>query len=247
MFSFTNKKVLITGATGGIGESITRCFLQSGAIVCAVGSSDERLAQLKEKLSDCDTSRMYSIPCNLKNLDDVQKLPQLANEAMEGLDVLVCNAGITRDNLAIRMRNEDWQEVIDVNLTANFVLNRESCKIMMKKKYGRIINIASVIGLIGNAGQANYAASKGGLIAMSKSFSKEFAARNITVNVVAPGFIDTAMTDVLPESIKEQIKSEIPMGKTGKPEEIASSVLFLASDEASYITGAVLNVNGGMC
>ena len=248
MFSLLGKKALVTGASGGIGSKIVEHFLEAGASVCIVGSNEEKLIIFKKLLQEKSyQGNIEHMICDLKDILSVEKLCTEAHKTLNGLDILVCNAGITKDALSIRMKNEDWQEVINVNLTANFILNREACKLMVKQKYGRIVNIASVVGITGNAGQANYSASKGGLISMSKSIAQEFAPRGITVNVVAPGFIETAMTEILPDSIKEQIKTRIPMGKQGESEDIASAVLFLASEEAKYITGCVLNVNGGMC
>ena len=242
MFKLDNKKFLITGASGGIGQAIVKSMHKAGATLCISGTKEEVLEEIAKEYKE----NIHVLSCNLSNAEEVNQLVSKANEKMGGFDGLVCNAGITHDNLTMRMTDEMWQEVIDINLTSTFKLNREASKILIKNKCGRIINISSVIGLTGNAGQANYAASKAGIIAMSKSLAKEVANRNITVNCVAPGFINTKMTEVLSNEQKEKILENIPSKRMGTPEEVAAGVLFLASDEAKYITGHVLNINGGL-
>jgi 3-oxoacyl-[acyl-carrier protein] reductase len=242
MFDLTGKTALVTGATGGIGASIARALHAAGATVALSGTRAPLLESLAAELG----SRAHVIPCNLSNPEDVEKLVPAAEAAMGSLDILVNNAGITRDGLAMRMKDEDWASVIDVNLTAAFRLSRAAIKGMMKRRTGRIIGITSVVGVTGNAGQANYAASKAGMIGMSKALAKEVASRGITVNCVAPGFIETPMTDELNEKQKEAILASVPAGKLGTPEDIAAAVLYLASAESAYLTGQTLHVNGGM-
>ena len=243
MLDFTGKKVLVTGATGGIGSKTSELFSKMGAIVGLCGRKiDNRMENLASSLPN----KTYTFACDLANLDDVEKLFEKADTEMDGVDILVCNAGITKDSLAMRMSRDDFETVINVNLKATFLLNREAIKKMLKRRYGRIINIASVVGVMGNPGQANYVASKAGLIGMTKTMAAEVATRGITVNCVAPGFIATPMTDVLTDEQKNKILSSIPMGKMGDPEDIANAILFLSSKEASYITGQTLHVNGGM-
>ena len=242
MFDLTGKTALVTGATGGLGASIARVLHASGATVALSGTRAALLESLAAELG----SRAHVIACNLSNPEDVEKLVPAAEGAMGSLDILVNNAGITRDGLAMRMKDEDWASVIDVNLTASFRLSRAAIKGMMKRRSGRIIGITSVVGVTGNAGQANYAASKAGMIGMSKALAKEVASRGITVNCVAPGFIETPMTDELNEKQKEAILASVPAGKLGTPEDIAAAVLYLASTEAAYVTGQTLHVNGGM-
>lgn len=242
MLDFTNQKVLITGATGGIGQKTAELFAKQGAIVGLCGRNEEKLNNISKTIN----GQTFEFVCDLSTEEEVEKIFETADTTMNGIDILVCNAGITKDMLAIRMSTENFQNVIDVNLKSSFILNREAIKKMMKRKYGRIINISSVVGVMGNAGQANYVASKAGLIGMSKTLAMETATRGITVNCVAPGFIETPMTDVLNEEQKNRILNNICMGKMGKPEDIANAILFLASKEASYITGQTLHVNGGM-
>lgn len=242
MLNFEGQKVLITGATGGIGQKTAELFAKQGAIVGLCGRNKEKL----DKIASNIDSKTYSFVCNLGNLEEVEKLFETADTEMGGIDVLVCNAGITKDMLAIRMSTADYEEVINVNLKASFILNREAIKKMMKRRYGRIVNISSVVGVMGNAGQANYVSSKAGLIGMSKTLAMESATRGITVNCVAPGFIETPMTDVLTEEQKNRILSGICMGKMGEAEDIANGIVFLASKEAKYITGQTLHINGGM-
>lgn len=242
MFNLSGKKVLITGATGGIGASIAKVFSSSGATVGLSGTKEEKLKELATTLS----GPTHSFPCNLSDIAQVEGLIELAEQTMGQVDILVCNAGITKDNLVMRMKNEDWDEVLNVNLKSTFILNREAIKKMLRRKNGRIINIASVVGFTGNPGQVNYVASKAGMVGMSKSFAKEVASRNITVNCVAPGFITSPMTETLTDAQKQGILSSIPSGKMGSADDIAYGVAFLASDEASYITGQTLHINGGM-
>jgi 3-oxoacyl-[acyl-carrier protein] reductase len=242
MFDLTGKSALVTGASGGIGADIARVLHAAGATVGLSGTRVEPLEALAVELG----SRAHVLPCNLSNAEDVEGLVKRATEAMGAVDILVNNAGITRDGLAMRMSDDDWQSVIDVNLTAAFRLCRAAIRGMMKARWGRIINISSVVGRAGNAGQANYAASKGGLVALSKSLAEEVASRGITVNCVAPGFIETAMTEKLNEAQRATILASVPAGRMGTPQEIAAAVLYLASQEAAYVTGATLHVNGGM-
>ena len=242
MLDFTGQKVLITGATGGIGSKTAELFSKQGAIVGLCGRNKDKLNNLSSKLPN----KSFIFPCDLSNIEEVEKLFETADAEMGGIDVLVCNAGITKDTLTMRMSNDDFENVINVNLKATFILNREAIKKMMKRRYGRIVNISSVVGVAGNPGQANYVASKAGMIGMSKSIAMEVATRGITVNCIAPGFIETPMTDVLTEDQKNRILSGIPMGRMGEPEDIANSIIFIASKEASYITGQTIHVNGGM-
>lgn len=242
MFDLTGKSALVTGASGGIGADIARTLHAAGATVGVSGTRVEPLEALAAELG----GRVHVLPCNLSDPEEVEGLVKRAAEAMGSVDILVNNAGITRDGLAMRMSDDDWQSVIDVNLTAAFRLCRAAIRGMMKARWGRIVNISSVVGRAGNAGQANYAASKGGLVAMSKSLAEEVASRGITVNCVAPGFIETAMTDKLNEAQRATILASVPAGRMGTPQEIAAAVLYLASQEAAYVTGATLHVNGGM-
>ena len=242
MFDLTGKSALVTGASGGIGADIARVLHAAGATVGLSGTRVEPLEALAAGLGD----RAHLLPCNLSNAEEVEGLVKRATEAMGSVDILVNNAGITRDWLAMRMSDDDWQSVIDVNLTAAFRLCRAAIRGMMKARWGRIVNISSVVGRAGNAGQANYAASKGGLVALSKSLAEEVASRGITVNCVAPGFIETAMTEKLTDAQRATILASVPAGRMGSPQEIAAAVLYLASQEAAYVTGATLHVNGGM-
>ena len=242
MFDLTGKTALVTGASGGIGADIARALHKAGATVGLSGTRVDPLDALAKELGD----RAHVLPCNLSDPEAVEALPKQAAEAMGGVDILVNNAGITRDNLFMRMSDEEWQSVLDVNLTSTFKLCKGVIRGMMKSRWGRIVNISSVVGATGNPGQANYAASKAGMIGMSKSLAYEVASRGITVNAVAPGFITTAMTDKLTEDQKSGILTQVPAGRMGEPAEIAATVLFLASAEAGYLTGATLHVNGGM-
>ncbi|WP_299693164.1 3-oxoacyl-[acyl-carrier-protein] reductase [uncultured Tateyamaria sp.] len=242
MFDLTGKSALVTGASGGIGAEIARTLHAAGATVGLSGTRTEPLEALAGELGE----RAFVLPCNLSDMEAVEALPKQATEAMGGLDILVNNAGITRDNLFMRMSDEEWQSVLDVNLTATFKLCKGVMRGMMKARWGRIVNISSVVGATGNPGQANYAASKAGMIGMSKSLAYEVASRGITVNAVAPGFIATAMTDKLTDDQKAGIMGQIPAGRMGEAHEIAAATLYLASPEAAYVTGTTLHVNGGM-
>ncbi|MDU8910483.1 3-oxoacyl-ACP reductase FabG [Aestuariicoccus sp. MJ-SS9] len=242
MFDLTGKTALVTGASGGIGGEIAKTLHAAGA---TVGLSGTRTGPLEALAAELGT-RAHVLPCNLSDPEAVAALPKQAAEAMGGVDILVNNAGITRDNLFMRMSDDEWQSVIDVNLTATFKLCKGVLRGMMKARWGRIVNISSVVGATGNPGQGNYAAAKAGMVGMSKSLAYEVASRGITVNAVAPGFIETAMTDKLNDDQKAAILGQIPAGRMGTPEEIAAAVLYLASPEAAYVTGTTLHVNGGM-
>ena len=242
MFDLIGKNILITGASGGIGAEIARVLHAAGATVALSGTRREPLEALAQDLG----SRAFVLPCNLSDFVAVDALPKTAAEAMGSVDILINNAGITRDNLLMRMSDDEWQSVIDVNLTATFRLCRGVMRGMMKARWGRIVNISSIVGTTGNAGQGNYAASKAGMVGMSKSLAYEVASRGITVNAIAPGFIGTAMTDKLTDDQKTKILTQVPMGRMGGVGDIASAVLYLASEEAGYVTGATLHVNGGM-
>ena len=242
MSDLMNKSALITGASGGIGSAIARRLHAAGAKVALSGTRQEPLESLANDLGE----KAYILPCNLNDMAAVEALPKQAIDALGSLDILVNNAGITRDNLFMRMSDEEWQSVINVNLTATMKLCKGALRGMMKSRWGRIINISSVVGATGNPGQGNYAASKAGMVGMSKSLAYEVASRGITVNVVAPGFIATAMTDKLADDRKEAILAQIPAGRMGAAEDIASAVGYLASDGAGYVTGSTLHVNGGM-
>jgi 3-oxoacyl-[acyl-carrier protein] reductase len=242
MFDLSGKSALVTGATGGIGAAIARALHRQGAMVAISGTRTEALERLAGELQE----RVQVIACNLGNAEEVEKLVPAAEAKMGSLDILVNNAGITRDGLAMRMKDEDWAQVIDVNLTAAFRLSRAAMRGMMKRRYGRIIGITSVVGVTGNAGQANYAASKAAMIGMSKALAQELASRNVTVNCIAPGFIATPMTDALNDKQKEMIIAKVPAGRLGTADDVAAAALYLASAEASYVTGQTLHVNGGM-
>lgn len=242
MFDLTGKTALVTGASGGIGSDIARALHKQGATVALSGTRREVLDALAGELGQ----RVHVLPCNLSDGAAVDALPKQAEEAMGGLDILVNNAGLTRDNLFMRMKDEEWDEVLRVNLTAAFRLSRASLRGMMKRRYGRIIGITSVVGVMGNPGQGNYAASKAGMIGMTKSLAQEVASRNITANCVAPGFIRSAMTDALNEEQKARIMGTIPAGRLGEASEVAAAVVFLSSQEAAYVTGQTIHVNGGM-
>ena len=242
MFDLSGKTALVTGATGGIGAAIARTLHAQGAAVALSGTRSEVLETLAGELGE----RVAVTPCNLSDPEATAALPGQAEAALGGLDILVNNAGLTRDNLALRMKDEDWQTVLDVNLTAAFRLSRAALRGMMKRRWGRIVSITSVVGVTGNPGQTNYAASKAGLIGMSKSLAAEVASRGITVNCVAPGFIETPMTDALNDEQKQRILTAVPAGELGRPEDVAAAVAYLASGEGGYVTGQTLHVNGGM-
>ncbi len=248
MFNIAGKKSLITGASGGIGGAIAAVYSRSGAALAISGSRQEKLLSLIAEIeaSGHKKADIFPLICDLTNLATVENLVKEAEEKLGQLDILVLNAGITRDNITMRMKDEEWQQVIDVNLTANFKLARAAMRGMIKRRYGRIIFITSVVGHSGNPGQANYCATKAGLTGMAKSLAHELAGRNITVNCIAPGFIATAMTDSLTDDQKARITANIPAGKMGSAADIAAGALYLASDEASYITGQTLHINGGM-
>ncbi|MEM6536492.1 MAG: 3-oxoacyl-[acyl-carrier-protein] reductase [Pseudomonadota bacterium] len=242
MFDFTGKSALITGASGGIGGAIATALHERGASVAVSGTNEEKLGALVDRLGD----RAVAVPCNLSDLEAVDALPKQASEALGGLDIIVSNAGVTRDGLLMMMKPAQWDEVLNVNLTAYFRLVKASLRSLTKQRYGRIIGITSVVGTTGNPGQANYAASKAGMIGFSKSLAAEVASRNVTVNCIAPGFIGTAMTDVLNDQQKEAITTRIPAGRIGDPDDIAAAAVYLASEDAKYVTGQTLHVNGGM-
>ncbi|RMD62701.1 MAG: 3-oxoacyl-[acyl-carrier-protein] reductase [Alphaproteobacteria bacterium] len=242
MFDLNDKGALITGASGGIGRAIARALHARGASVAISGTRRPALEALAEELR----TRVHVLPCDLGDAAATAALPAQAEAALGNLDILVNNAGLTRDNLALRMKDEEWEQVLAINLTAAFRLARGALRGMMKRRWGRIIGITSIVGVTGNPGQANYAASKAGLIGMSKSLAQEVASRGITVNCVAPGFIETAMTDALGEGQREKLLGAVPAGRLGTPEDVAACVVFLASAEAAYVTGQTLHVNGGM-
>jgi 3-oxoacyl-[acyl-carrier protein] reductase len=242
MFDLTGKTALVTGATGGIGGAIARALHASGAVVTISGTKIDRLDALAGQLA----GRVHVLPCNLADRKEVAGLVDGAEAAMGQLDILVSNAGITRDNLFMRLKEEEWDEVLAVDLTSTFLLARTAVRGMMRRRYGRIIGITSVVGVTGNAGQANYAAAKAGMIGMLKSLAREVASRGVTVNAIAPGFIDTAMTTALTDKQKESILAMVPAGRLGSPDDIAAAAIWLASLEAAYVTGQTLHVNGGM-
>ena len=242
MFDLTGKSALVTGASGGLGQAMARALHRQGATVGLSGTRRDALDTLAGELGD----NVHVLPCNLADRQEVETLIPAAEAAMGGLDILVNNAGVTRDNLFMRMKNEEWDTVLAVNLTAAFCLARASLRGMMKRRFGRIVGITSIVGVTGNPGQGNYAAAKAGMIGMSKSLAAEVATRNITVNCIAPGFIESPMTDVLNEKQKTTILGAVPMARLGTAAEIAAAVVFLASAEAAYVTGQTIHVNGGM-
>ncbi len=242
MFDLTGKCALVTGASGGIGEAVAAALHAQGATVAISGTRREKLEEVAARLG----SRAHVLPCDLRDRAQIAALVGQAEAAMGQLDILVNNAGVTKDNLFMRMRDEEWDEVIAINLTSAFSLCRAALRNMMRRRAGRIVNIASISGVIGNPGQANYSASKAGLVGMTKSLAREVASRGITANCIAPGFIETPMTHALNEKQTEAIASAIPSGVFGKPGDIAAAVVFLASEEARYITGETLHINGGM-
>lgn len=246
LFSLHGQKAVITGASGGIGQAIAHTLARAGATLVITGTRESVLNDLACELKNTHGGDVHVLTTSLHDAESVEKLIANADELTGGIDILINNAGITRDQLAMRMTNEAWDEVIAVNLTATFKLCRAAIKSMSERRYGRIINIASVVGITGNFGQANYCASKAGMIGMSKALALETVTRGITINSVAPGFIETPMTATIPEAAQAKIMAKIPAQKMGKPEDVGASALFLASREASYITGQTLHVNGGM-
>jgi len=242
MFDLSGKCALVTGASGGLGAAIAKDLHDAGATVALSGTREAVLQEVAKEIGE----RTHVLPCNLSDMEAVDGLIKSAEEAMGQVDILVNNAGLTRDGLAMRMKDADWDAVLDVNLKAAFKLSKNCLRGMMKRRYGRIIGITSIVGVTGNPGQMNYAASKAGMIGMSKSLAQEVAARGITVNCVAPGFIKTAMTDELNDAQKEGLLTAVPVGRLGDPKDISAAVLYLASDEAAYVTGQTLHVNGGM-
>ena len=242
MMNLENKKIIITGATGGIGNSIVKRLSDAGAKILATGTRLEKLEELKSKFKNTDILKF-----DISKGDEIEEFIENATKQLGGgLDCLINNAGITQDNLAIRMNIDEWKKVIDINLTSTFLLSKFAIKKMLKNKYGKIINITSVVGHTGNLGQANYTASKAGIVAMSKSLAIEYAKKNININCISPGFIKTEMTDKIEEKFKEAIISKIPSSRLVEPEDVANAVLFLASDQSNYINGETIHVNGGM-
>ena len=239
--NFKNKKILITGATGGIGNCLVEKFNNLGATIMASGTNEEKLDNLKKKFSNIQVERF-----KLDEHDKIEQFVEKVEKKLDGLDILINNAGITLDNLSIRLTEENWKKVLDINLTSSFLMCKYAIKKMLKKRYGKIINITSIVGHTGNLGQANYAASKAGIVAFSKSLAIEYAKKNININCVSPGFIKTEMTDKINEEFKQNLISKIPSGKLGSGEDVSNCVAFLASDMANYISGETIHVNGGM-
>ena len=239
------KVAIVTGASRGIGKSIACALAAQGAVVVCVGTNQDALDSVVAEIT-ATGGRARSVAANIALVDDCERIISYAHEQYGSVDILVNNAGVTRDGMFLKMKDEDWDTVINTNLKGAFMTSRAAWKVMSKQRYGRIINITSIVGQMGNAGQANYCASKGGLIAMTKSNAREMAKRNVTVNAVAPGFITTAMTEGLPDKVKESLSSQIPLERFGTPEDIAHAVVFLASSASGYITGQILGVNGGM-
>ena len=242
MFDLEGKKALITGASGGIGKEIAKVLIEHNAEVCISGRNHEELNALKKSLG----KKCHVVTCDLSKKDEIIELVKKADELMGYIDVLINNAGITKDNIFLRMSENEWEDVLNVNLNSTFNILKLITKGMVKRKYGRIINISSVVGVTGGAGQVNYSASKAGLIGLTKSLSQEIATRNITVNCIAPGFIETPMTEKLDDKRKDAILNSIPMNRIGKPKDLSSAIIFLASQESSYITGQTLHINGGL-
>ncbi len=246
MFDLSGMTALVTGASGGIGAAISHALAKQGARLALSGSNPAKLRAFREELNDTYGQDHVEITCDLSSSEQVERLIPATVDTFGKIDILINNAGITRDNLAMRMKDDEWDAVIRVNLEAAFRLMRAACKPMMKARFGRIVTITSVVGATGNPGQVNYAAAKGGLTAMTKSLAQEIASRGITANCVAPGFIRTAMTEVLPEAQKEALNARIPMGRMGEGADIGAAVAYLASREAGYVTGQTVHVNGGM-
>lgn len=246
LFDLTGMTALVTGAAGGIGSAISHALARQGARLALSGTNPAKLRAFREELNDTYGHDHVEVTCDLSSAEQVEKLVPAALDTLGKIDILVNNAGITRDNLTMRMKDEEWDAVIRVNLEAAFRLMRSATKPMMKARFGRIISVTSVVGATGNPGQVNYAAAKAGLVGMSKSLAQELATRNVTVNCVAPGFIRTAMTDVLPDAQKDALNGRIPMGRMGEGQDIGAAVAYLASKEAGYVTGQTLHVNGGM-
>ncbi len=241
MINLDNKKVLITGATGGIGFSIVKKYYEYNSNILATGTNIEKLNELKKQFPKINIFKF-----DISNLEKIEKFIEDVSQKLNGLDIIINNAGITSDNLSLRMKEEEWQKVIDINLSSTFYICKFGIKKMLKNKFGRIINITSIVGHTGNIGQSNYSASKAAIIAMSKSLALEYAKKNITINCVSPGFIKTNMTDKLNDEIKENLMSKIPMNRFGTGEDIANTIVYLSSDYASYITGETIHINGGM-
>tara|TARA_Y100001970_G_scaffold292383_1_gene433480 strand:+ start:3375 stop:4109 length:735 start_codon:yes stop_codon:yes gene_type:complete len=241
MINLENKKILITGATGGIGNSLVRKFLSLNGKIAATGTNMEKLDNLQKEFPKIITQKF-----DISNHSKIEEFIENVSSKLDGIDILINNAGITMDNLSLRMKDEEWKKVIDVNLSSTFYLCKYAIKKMLRSKYGRIVNITSIVGHTGNLGQSNYSASKAGIVAMSKSLAIEYAKKNITINCVSPGFIQTKMTDKISENIKATLTSRIPMNKLGSGEDVSNTVAFLSSDSASYITGETIHVNGGM-
>ncbi len=241
MINFKNKKILITGATGGIGNSIVKKFVSLEGDVLATGTNSEKLKELRSNYPNISVLKF-----DISEHERIEEFVENVNSQLKGIDVIINNAGITRDNLSLRMKSEEWQKVIDTNLTSTFYICKHGIKKMLKNKYGRIVNVTSIVGHTGNLGQSNYSASKAGMIAMSKSLAIEYAKKNITINCVSPGFIQSKMTENILESIKAALTSKIPMSRLGTGEDVSNAIAFLSSDSASYITGETIHVNGGM-
>ena len=241
MINFKNKKILVTGATGGIGREIVKKFISLEGNVIATGTNLERLDLLKKDFPNVNIIRF-----DISDHSKIEEFIDNTTTQLTGLDILINNAGTNMDNLSLRMKDEEWKKIIDINLTSTFLLSKYAIKKMLKNKYGRIVNISSIVGHTGNLGQANYAASKAGIIGMTKSLAIEYAKKNITLNCVSPGFIQSKMTDNISESVKSVLTSRIPMSRLGNAEDVANSVAFLSSDQASYVTGETIHVNGGM-
>ena len=241
MINFKNKKILVTGATGGIGNSIVKKFVSLNADVLATGTNSEKLDELRVKYPNINVLKF-----DISEHERIEEFVENVNSQLKGIDIIINNAGINRDNISLRMKSEEWQKVIDTNLTSTFYICKYGIKKMLKNKYGRIVNVTSIVGHTGNLGQSNYSASKAGMIAMSKSLAIEYAKKNITINCVSPGFIQSNMTDNIVESIKAALTSKIPMSRLGTGDDVSNAIAFLCSDSASYITGETIHVNGGM-